>query len=98
METLTKAELIEAVYQGTGFTKWVCAEIVDQMFNTVKDSLTDGDPVKISGFGKFTVRKKTARVGRNPQTGAAVNITARKVVTFKPSIILKGVVPPSDPA
>ena len=95
---MTKAELIEALFQRTGRAKSECARIVRRMFDAMKETLADGQSVKISGFGKFTVREKTARAGRNPQTGAAVDITARKVVTFKPSVILKGVVRPSDPA
>ena len=68
------------------------------MFDAMRETLADGQAVKISGFGKFTVREKRARVGRNPQTGAAVDIAARTVVTFKPSVILKGVVRPNDSA
>ena len=95
---MTKADLIEAIYQLRGGNKGDAARLVDQVIDAMRDALATGDPVMISGFGKFTVRKKTARVGRNPQTGAAVDIAARKVVTFKPSVVLKGVVPPNDPA
>ena len=94
---MTKVELIEALFQRTRFDRRRCDRIVDRMFDAMRETLADGQAVKISGFGKFTVREKRARVGRNPQTGAAVDIAARKVVTFKPSVILKATVRPGDP-
>ena len=89
---MTRTDLIEAVHQRTGRTKLECDRIVHQVLDAMKETLAAGEPVRISGFGKFTVRRKTARAGRNPQTGAAIDITARKVVTFKPSEILRATV------
>ena len=88
-ETMTKADIIEAVYDQIGFSKKETAEVVELVFETMKDTLADGDKIKISGFGNFVVRDKRARPGRNPQTGEAITISQRKVLTFKPSQVLK---------
>jgi integration host factor subunit alpha len=61
------------------------------LFESIKETLARGEPVKISGFGNFVVREKKARVGRNPQTGRDIEISARRVLTFKPSQVLKDV-------
>ncbi|MBI4405121.1 MAG: integration host factor subunit alpha [Deltaproteobacteria bacterium] len=87
--TLTKAELIDAVYEKVGFSKKEAADLVELVFETVKEELCKGGSIKISGFGKFRVRNKKARMGRNPQTGEAMEISARKVLTFTPSRILR---------
>ena len=85
----TKAELIDAVYEKVGgFSKKEAAEIVDAVFETMKEVLADGEKIKISGFGNFIVRRKKERVGRNPQTGKPIPISARRVLTFKPSQVL----------
>jgi integration host factor subunit alpha len=86
---MTKADIIEAVYEQIGFSKKEAAEVVELVFDTMKDTLADGEKIKISGFGNFVVRPKRARTGRNPQTGAQITISARKVLTFKPSQVLK---------
>ena len=86
---MTKADIIEAVYDQIGFSKKETAEIVALVFETMKDTLAEGDKIKISGFGNFVVRDKRARPGRNPQTGEAITISERKVLTFKPSQVLK---------
>jgi integration host factor subunit alpha len=86
---MTKADLVEVAFEKVGCSKKDLAEVVDQVFETVKGSLEHGDKVKISGFGNFTVRHKKARRGRNPQTGAEIIIGERRVMTFKPSQILK---------
>src|SRR5690606_37246579 len=92
---MTKAEIIDAVYERVGgFSKKEAAEIVEAVFDTMKEVLADGDKIKISGFGNFVVRAKKERVGRNPQTGAPIPISARRVLTFKPSQVLKGVLNP----
>ena len=65
------------------------AEIVELVFDTIKETLEKGERIKISGFGNFLVRQKRPRIGRNPQTGQEIEISARKVLTFKPSQILK---------
>jgi len=92
---MTKAEIIDAVYEKVGgFSKKEAAEIVEAVFDTMKEVLADGEKIKISGFGNFVVRSKKERVGRNPQTGAPIPISARRVLTFKPSQVLKGILNP----
>lgn len=87
---MTKADIIEAVYEKLGgFSKKESAEIVELVFETIKDTLGKGEKIKISGFGNFVVRNKRERIGRNPQTGQEIKISARKVLTFKPSQVLK---------
>lgn len=87
---MTKADIIEAVYEKVGgVSKKEAAELVETVFSTVKDTLERGEKIKISGFGNFIVREKKARVGRNPQTGEEITISARRVLTFKPSQVLK---------
>ena len=86
---MTKADIIEGVYEKVGFSKKESAEIVELVFDTVKETLERGDKIKISGFGNFQVRNKKARVGRNPQTGKEIEISARRVLTFRPSQVLK---------
>jgi len=73
-----------------GFSKKETAKIVDYIFDIIKDTLIKEDKIKISGFGNFVVRKKRSRRGRNPQTGNAIEITARRILAFKPSQVLKG--------
>ncbi len=87
---MTKADIIENVYEHLGgFSKKESAEIVEMVFETIKDTLGRGEKIKISGFGNFVVRNKRERIGRNPQTGDEIKITARRVLTFKPSQVLK---------
>lgn len=88
-KTMTKAELIEAIYEKIGFSKKEAADIVEMVFDTIKETLEKGEKIKISGFGNFVIRHKKPRIGRNPQTGDEIEITERKVLTFKPSQILK---------
>lgn len=88
---LTKNEMVKRVQDNTGLTKKESMAVVGGLFEIIKDELSHGKPIKISGFGKWTVMKKKARKGRNPQTGNAMTITARKVVTFKPSNVLRKV-------
>ena len=87
--TLTKAELIDSVYEKVGFSKKEAADLVEIVFENMKEELCKGDSIKISGFGKFRVRAKKSRMGRNPQTGQAMEISARNVLTFTPSRILR---------
>ena len=89
--TLTKADIIESVYSKIGFSKKESAEIVELVLETMKDALERGEKIKISGFGNFVVRNKRPRVGRNPQTGEEIEISARHVLTFRPSQVLKAV-------
>lgn len=87
--TITKKDLIDLHYEQTGLSKRECVSAVESIFEIIKDELEKGNPVTISGFGKWTVKSKRERNGRNPQTGDQMTIDARKVVTFKPSAILK---------
>ncbi|MBX7149367.1 integration host factor subunit alpha [bacterium] len=86
---MTKAEIVESVYEKIGFSKKEAQDIVELVFDTIKETLEKGEKIKISGFGNFVVRQKRPRIGRNPQTGEEIEITQRKVLTFKPSQILK---------
>lgn len=87
--SLTKADIVERVYKEAGFSKKEAADLVDMVFKVIKDTLSRGEKVKISGFGNFSIRDKSTRIGRNPQTGDAMEISARRVLTFKPSQVLK---------
>ena len=88
--TLTKADLIQQVYkENDSLTKQQAAEAVETFLRLSKDSLIGGSDLLLSGFGKFNVRDKNARKGRNPQTGDKLMLEARRVVTFKPSGILR---------
>ncbi len=87
---MTKADIVEAVYERLGgISKKEAAALVEVVFETMKDNLSDGERIKISGFGNFVVREKNSRVGRNPQTGDEITISERRVLTFKPSQVLK---------
>ncbi len=86
---MTKADLIESVYRTTGFSKKESAAIVEMVFDLMKHTLQDGEKIKIAGFGNFVVKDKASRRGRNPQTGNEIEISARKILTFKPSQVLK---------
>ena len=86
---MTKADLVEAIHEKVGLSKKESADIVELVFDTMKDTLESADKIKISGFGNFEVRDKRSRVGRNPQTGDVIEISARRVLTFKPSQVLK---------
>ena len=87
---MTKADLVEIVYEKVGgLSKKESQDIVETIFDTMKDILKSGDKIKISGFGNFILRDKRPRKARNPQTGDDIQITARRVLTFRPSQILK---------
>lgn len=87
--TITKADIVEKVYETIGFSKKEASELVELVFLELKKTLQSGEKVKISGFGNFVVRGKSERVGRNPQTGEQIKISARRVLTFRPSQVLK---------
>src|SRR3954451_24683606 len=88
--TMTKADIVQAVYSRLGgFSKKESADLVDLLFETMKETLGRGEKIKISGFGNFVLRDKRKRQGRNPQTGEAIVITERRVLSFKSSQILK---------
>ena len=89
---MTKADIVESIYEKVGgFSKKEAAEIIETVFDTIKETLEAGQKIKISGFGNFVVREKKARIGRNPQTGEEIEISARRVLTFKPSQVLKNI-------
>ena len=81
--TLTKAHIVENLFARNIFTKSECAEIVETLFEIIKGTLEEGEDVLISGFGKFCVKEKKARKGRNPATGEDMMLAPRGVVTFK---------------
>jgi integration host factor subunit alpha len=87
---MTKVDIVESIYEKVGFSKKEVAKIVESIFDIIKESLQKEEKIKISGFGNFVVRKKRARRGRNPQTGDDIQITPRRILTFKPSQVLKG--------
>ncbi|GAB4174466.1 MAG: integration host factor subunit alpha [Geothermobacteraceae bacterium] len=89
---MTKADLIERVYLKTGYSKKESAEIVEMVFDLMKETLEGGEKIKIAGFGNFVVKDKASRRGRNPQTGEEIEITSRRILTFKPSQVLKSMI------
>jgi integration host factor subunit alpha len=86
---MTKVDIVESIYEKVGFSKKEVAKIVETIFDLIKENLQNEEKIKISGFGNFIVRKKRARRGRNPQTGDDIQITPRRILTFKPSQVLK---------
>jgi integration host factor subunit alpha len=91
----TKIDLVEMIRDETGIAKKECITIVDDLFEIIKEELAKGNPVNISGFGKWSVKAKKERRGRNPQSGEDIIIDARNVVTFKPSNVLRDKFTPS---
>jgi integration host factor subunit alpha len=94
--SLTKIDIIEAVYTHLGIPKKDCIRIVESLFEIIKDDLDKWNSVMVSGFGKWTVKVKKKRKGRNPKTGKEMTIAARRVVTFKPSNVLRNTVNSGD--
>jgi integration host factor subunit alpha len=88
-QTLTRAQLSEAVYQTVGLSRTESAQLVERVLDEISASLMRGETVKLSSFGSFSVRQKGGRVGRNPKTGEEVPISPRRVMVFKPSNVLK---------
>lgn len=89
-QTVTRAQLAEAVYQEVGLSRTECSDLVEAVLGEVASALERGETVKISSFGTFAVRQKGQRVGRNPKTGQEVPIAPRKVLVFRASHVLKG--------
>ena len=87
--TLTKSDIVENLNNEIGLNKREAKELVDMLFNDIKNHLSEGHEVKLSGFGNFQLRDKSSRPGRNPRTGEDVEISARRVVTFKSGQKLK---------
>ncbi len=88
-KTLTRMDLADAVFREVGLSRSECAQLVETVLSQVSDALAKGDTVKISSFGTFSVRDKAARIGRNPKTGDEVPISPRRVLTFRPSHLMK---------
>ena len=88
-QTVTRAQLSEAVYQEVGLSRNESAQLVETVLNEIGERLIAGETVKISSFGSFSVRQKGGRVGRNPKTGQEVPIEPRRVLVFRPSHVLK---------
>ena len=89
---MTKADIVERVSEKIGVTKKESQDLVESVLSLLKNTLEAGEDVKISGFGKFEVKQKKDRRGRNPQTGEAITIEARQILSFKPSTLLKAAI------
>jgi integration host factor subunit alpha len=88
-QTLTRADLCEAVHETVGLTRQDCSGLVERTLELITDALEQGEQVKLSGFGVFQVRAKNARVGRNPKTGEPAPIEPRRVISFRASQLMK---------
>jgi integration host factor subunit alpha len=88
-KTITRADLVEAIVRRTGVPRAEAGKFLESMLERIGDALVNGDAVKLARFGNFQARRKRERVGRNPKTGAEVPITPRRVVTFRPSPLLR---------
>lgn len=91
-ETLTRADVTDAIVREVGVTRQESADLLDRTLDLIGTALVHEKEVKLSRFGNFVVRKKSAREGRNPKTGTEAQISARRVVTFRPSPMLKAMV------
>ena len=87
--TLTRMDLSEAVFREVGLSRNESSQLVESVLDHISDALVSGESVKISSFGTFSIRDKNARVGRNPKTGEEVPISPRRVLTFRPSHLMK---------
>ena len=88
-KTLTRMDLSEAVFREVGLSRNESAQLVESVLDHMSNALVNGEQVKISSFGTFSVRDKSARIGRNPKTGEEVPINPRRVLTFRPSHLMK---------
>jgi integration host factor subunit alpha len=89
--SMTKAELVSIISEKCSFSRQESVQIVDQVFQILKETLEAGEKVKISGFGNFITHEKRPRKGRNPQTGEEITVSGRRVLKFKPSALLRKV-------
>jgi integration host factor subunit alpha len=89
---MTKADLVDSIFEKIGLSKKEAQELIEILFDTMKQAFLEGESVKLSGFGTFNVRKKMARRGRNPKTGEDLEITPRKTITFRAINQLKSTV------
>ncbi|MBF9020333.1 MULTISPECIES: integration host factor subunit alpha [unclassified Roseobacter] len=88
-KTLTRMNLSEALFREVGLSRNESSDLVERVIELMSDALVDGGQVKISSFGTFSVRAKSERIGRNPKTGEEVPITPRRVLSFRPSHLMK---------
>lgn len=95
--TITKADIVETIYEKVGFSKKEATEIVEALFEIIKRQLEQGEKIKLSGFGNFVIHEKRPRKGRNPQTGEEITISGRRVLSFKASQVLKKVMNDGEP-
>lgn len=87
---MTRADIVQTIYNRVGaFSKREAADVVEIVFETMKETLERGEAIKVSGFGNFLLRDKQPRMGRNPKTGETMQIPTRRVLTFKPSVMLR---------
>ncbi|HET7713716.1 MAG TPA: integration host factor subunit alpha [Patescibacteria group bacterium] len=93
---MTKSDIVERIYEKVGFSKKEATDVVESIFELLKGRLQQGEKVKISGFGNFIINAKRPRKGRNPQTGDEIIISGRRVLSFKPSPVLKKSINPSE--
>ncbi len=93
---MTKADLVDIIFGKVGLSKIESQHIIEMIFDTVKQTLVEGESVKVSGFGTFNVKKKNARRGRNPKTGDELQITPRRVITFRASNHFKEMIEKTD--
>jgi integration host factor subunit alpha len=88
-KTFTRADLADSIYEEVGLSRNESADLIEAILQEISDALVAGEQVKISGFGSFSIREKSERIGRNPKTGEEIPITPRKVLSFKASHVLK---------
>ena len=88
-KTLTRQDISEALYRDVGLSKHESALMLETVLEHISNALSNGEIVKLSSFGTFTSRQKRERIGRNPKTGVAATINARRVISFKPSKLMK---------
>lgn len=89
---MTKIDIVNTLFEKVGLPKKEAQDIIEIIIDSMKNTFIEGESIKISGFGTFNVRKKNSRRGRNPKTGQDIEITPRRVVTFRPSNQLKDVI------
>jgi integration host factor subunit alpha len=93
---MTKADLVDRIFEKIGLSKKEAQEIIEILFDTMRQTFVEGESVKISGFGTFNVRQKMARRGRNPKTGDDLRISPRRVITFRASNQVKSAIEKRD--
>jgi len=86
---MTKAEIAEKIQEKTGMSKKTSVDMLESVLSLIKNTLETGEKIKIAGFGNFEVKQKCPRRGRNPQTGETITIEARRILSFKPSAVLR---------